>query len=42
VEDEVVEVIALREGGEVLARFGGVVVVELDRDGALRALAGER
>jgi hypothetical protein len=39
VEDEVVEVVALREGGEVLARFGRVVVVELDRDGALRGLS---
>jgi hypothetical protein len=35
VEDEVVEVVALREGGKVLARLGGVVIVEFDCDGAL-------
>jgi len=35
VEDEVVEVVALREGGEVLAGFGSVVIVEFDGDETL-------
>jgi hypothetical protein len=35
VEYEAIEVVAPREPGEVLAGFRGVVVVELDDDGAL-------
>jgi hypothetical protein len=38
VEDEVVEVVALGEGGEVLACLRRVVTVELDGDSALRSI----
>lgn len=41
VEDEAVEVIALGEGGEVLACLGRVVAVELYGDGPLRVLVTE-
>ena len=42
VEDDIIVVAALGEGRKVLAGLGGMVVVELDRDGTLRLLSAQR
>ena len=36
-EDHIIEVATLGKGGEVLAGFRGMVIVEFDRDGTLKS-----